>query len=44
MATMTDETRELALAEIHSALQRFHDGRSVNIPIHVIVCSGIKQQ
>jgi hypothetical protein len=42
MATMTDGQRERAMTEIHEALRRYHDGRSVNVPIDVIVASGHK--
>jgi SAM-dependent methyltransferase len=42
MAGMEERDRKMALGEIHTALRRFHDGRSVDIPIDVIVGSGAK--
>lgn len=40
MAALTDSDRERALTEIHDALRQYYDGRSVNVPIDVIVASG----
>lgn len=41
--SLTSADREQALAEIHDALRRYHDGAHVNVPIDVIVCSASKR-
>ncbi len=42
LASLTDADRERALAEIHEALRPYYDGKSVKVPIDVIVASGSK--
>jgi ubiquinone/menaquinone biosynthesis C-methylase UbiE len=42
MASMSDDQRQQALAEIYAALRPYYDGRSVNGPIDVIVGAGEK--
>jgi ubiquinone/menaquinone biosynthesis C-methylase UbiE len=40
LASLDDGQRHAALNEIYAALRPFHDGRFVNLPIDVHVCSG----
>jgi ubiquinone/menaquinone biosynthesis C-methylase UbiE len=40
MSTMSDGDRDRAMTEIHTALREYYDGRSVNVPIDVIVGTG----
>lgn len=42
MASLSRADRERALTEIYEALQLYHDGKSVNVPIDIIVASGRK--
>jgi len=42
MASITDAQRREALTEIDAALRPYFDGRSVNVPIDVIIGSGTK--
>jgi hypothetical protein len=42
LASLADEDRQKAVAEIHGALQRFYDGEIVNVPMKVNVASGSK--
>jgi SAM-dependent methyltransferase len=42
LSSLTDADRTRAVAEIHDGLRQYYDGKSVNVPIDVIVASGSK--